>query len=342
MLAYIVPGLTQQTENAATDALFYLLRRYPVASQAFMTYVSNLGVHLPDNLHIDKQRGQGHAIPDLVGIDEDKQCVLMVELKFWATLTSNQPLTYLHHLAAEKKSMLLFVAPLSRFPTLWRELIHQCIKNSPSIDREIAQSPECYVAEVESGKLLGLVSWESLLTHLRKALENNGMIDGAYEVWQLQGLCDRLDAEGFHPLQAKDLQSSADLEIEKYHRLVDDIVKILIKKGHASTEEYSATPGTGFYKRYMTLHGYKNWCVECNQTYWSNFGSTPIWLTLYIRSKAQAKEKSNSIKEKSRNRVFVDKNYILIPLELALGVEQEYVINHLVRQIEDVIPFLGD
>lgn len=342
MLAHIVPRLTSQTENAATDALFYLFRRYPVALKAFTAYVSNLGVHLPADLHFDEQRLMGQAIPDLIGTDEDEQRVLMVESKFWAILTHNQPITYLQHLASEKESILLFVAPSSRILNLWQQLTERCARKGFPIDQEITQWSEYHVAKVEPGKVLGLVSWESLLTYLKKALEDNGVIEGAYEVWQLQGLCERLDAEGFHTLLAEDLQSSADVETEKYHRLADALLEILVEKDYASSgKEYRTTSGADFYKRYMTLDGHKNWCIEFNQTYWASFAPTPIWLTLYFKSQTQAKEKFNSLREKSPNKIYLDKHSILIPLELALGVEREDVLKHLVRQIEEVSPFLG-
>jgi hypothetical protein len=306
--------------------------------------VSNLGVPLPNNLNFDTQIGlEGRAIPDLTGVDENDQLVLMMESKFWATLTSNQPITYLGHLTPDKEGIVLFIAPSSRFPTLWQELVQRCTESGLSVNQKIDQSPEHLVAEVEPGKLLGLASWESLLSYLKKELEVNGIVDGEHEVWQLQGLCERLDAEAFHPLQADDLKSDSDMQIEEYRRLINDLVGILIKKGHASIKEYRATPGADYYKRYMTLYGSKNWCVEFNATYWARFQRTPIWLTLDFASKftTQSIKKLSPLKEESPSRLFEDEKQIMIPLELALNVEREDVLKSLVQQIEEIEPFIG-
>jgi hypothetical protein len=267
----------------------------------------------------------------------------MVESKFWATLTRNQPITYLRHLTPDKESIVLFIAPSSRFPTLWNELIHHCTKSGLSVDQKIDRAPEYIVAEVEPKKLLGLVSWESLLSYLKKELEDNGVIEGAYEVWQVQGLCERLDAEAFHPLQAVDLKSNADVKIEEYRRLVNDLVGMLCQKGYANTKGYSASPGPDYYKRYITLYGNKNWSVEYNGTYWDRFERTPIWLTLDLASKVatQSIKKLSPLKEESPSKLFEDGKQALIPLELALNVEREDILKSLVQQIEEIKPFIG-
>ncbi len=342
MLAHIVPRLTNQVENVATDALLYLIRRYPVASKAFISYVSNLGVLLSDNLNFDIQIGlMGGAIPDLTGVDEDDQLVLMVESKFWATLTRNQPVAYLDHLAPDKDGIVLFVAPASRFSTLWKELVQRCIESGLPVDKEIDQSPEYFVAKVGPRKLIGLASWESLLSYLKQELAVNNISDGEYEVWQLQGLCERLDAEAFRPLRPEDLQLSSDERIEQYCLLVDDLVGMLVKKGYASTEGYRVTPGADYYKRYMNLYGNMNWCIEYNKTYWTQFQPTPIWLTVTINSTTQSVEKLNLLRQKSPSRLFENKKQILIPLNLSVDIEREDVLENLVQQIEEFEPYIG-
>ena len=339
LLAYIAPRLTKQTENVATDALLYLLRMYPVASKAFSTYIANLSVNLPKNLKYDTQLGlAGRAIPDLIGVDEDNHLVLLVESKFWATLTKNQPLAYLGHLTKEKQGIVLFIAPSSRFPTLWPELVQRCSKGGLSLGQQVDESPDYLVVEVEPGKRLGLVSWESLLTYLKQQLEANDVIDGSFEVWQLQGLCKRLDAEAFHPLLAEDLRTDSDAQIVSYHRLVDDLVNKLVEKEYASVKDYRATPGVDYYKRYMTLFGNRDWCIEFNRTHWIHLQRTPIWLT---NATTQSIERVASLRKESPSRLFEDGKQILIPLDLLQEVEKEAVLDNLVDQIEKIEPFIG-
>jgi hypothetical protein len=57
-------------------------------------------------------------IPDLVGATTDGTGVLLVESKFWAPLTPNQPIGYLRRLPVDREGMVLFIAPEGRYETL--------------------------------------------------------------------------------------------------------------------------------------------------------------------------------------------------------------------------------
>lgn len=334
MLAHIVPKLTNQGENTATDALLYLLWKYPIASKAFISYVSKLGTPLSDKLKFNAQIGlAGRAIPDIIGTDENNQLMLVVESKFWAPLTEKQPVVYLNHLPSGGEGVLLFIAPSSRFPTLWRELFQRCKDNGLSVDKAIVQPDGCCVAKIDSVKMLGMVSWESVLSFLRQELESNGVIEGVYEVSQLEGLCERLDGEALHPLQIQDIQPGSDIRIEHYHTLVNDLVGILIEKGYASTKGYRRTSNADYYKRYTTLFGIVNWCIEYNGVHWTDFQTTPIWLS--VHSTSHPIERLNPLRAEIPSRLFEDKGRIIIPLKLPLGVERDVILKSLVQQIED-------
>ena len=56
---------------------------------------------------------------------------MLIEAKFRAGLTDNQPMAYLKRLPANTPSALLFVAPAARLTTLWNELRRIAAK-SPS------------------------------------------------------------------------------------------------------------------------------------------------------------------------------------------------------------------
>jgi hypothetical protein len=104
LLAHVAPGLTTQFENLATESLLYLLRSYREAHQAFVELVSTIGYVPPSDLRFDTQVHMQHGnIPDLVGSTEDKTGVLLVESKFWAPLTPNQPTGYLRRLPTDRE-----------------------------------------------------------------------------------------------------------------------------------------------------------------------------------------------------------------------------------------------
>ena len=120
LLARVSPGLTSQLENLATKSLLYLLRRYGTAHEAFVGVVSTTGYEPPSDLTFNAQVHMQYGnIPDLVGATEDETGVLLVESKFWAPLTPNQPAGYLDRLPTDREGMVLFIAPKKSYEELW-------------------------------------------------------------------------------------------------------------------------------------------------------------------------------------------------------------------------------
>ena len=66
---------------------------------------------------------------DLVCFDRNGTKRLLIEAKFWAGLTDNQPNTYIDGLPEHGHSALLFVAPAQRIETLWPELCRRAEAN---------------------------------------------------------------------------------------------------------------------------------------------------------------------------------------------------------------------
>jgi hypothetical protein len=85
---------------------------------------------------------EDETIPDLVGTDGEGDNVFVVENKFWAELTSNQPLGYLPLLPKSKSSALFFVCPEKRLATLHSELIRLINETGNYGDREIIQETQ--------------------------------------------------------------------------------------------------------------------------------------------------------------------------------------------------------
>ena len=120
LLSHVAPSLTLQVENLATESLLYLLQRYRTAHKAFIDLVSTIGYVPPGDLDFRSQvHMQYGSIPDLVGATADEKGVLLVESKFWAQLTPNQPTGYLSRLPKDREGMVLFIAPESRYKDLW-------------------------------------------------------------------------------------------------------------------------------------------------------------------------------------------------------------------------------
>ena len=94
-----------------------------------------------------------------------------------------------------------------------------------------------------------------MLGHLEGQLDEAGEDRGAHEVWQLKGLCRRLE-------KWIDEDSSEELQ-----SIVDEVARDLSERGTFDMKGYRATPGPRYYRRYGTLSGHVNWFVEYNKQY---------------------------------------------------------------------------
>ena len=122
VLGHIVQRrFSQHSEDIATDALAYILGASEAARAGFLRLLRGIVPELPD-LYFRTQQAEGSARPDMWGYDLGTPRVL-VENKFWAGLTDNQPVTYLGLLAEyPQPTILLVVVPAARGAAVWREL----------------------------------------------------------------------------------------------------------------------------------------------------------------------------------------------------------------------------
>ena len=126
LFAHIAPRLTDRIEDVAVDALGHILSQSESARNALAEMLRAGGIEVGSIDSVQTQViGEEGERPDLVGFDDDGTERVLIEAKFWAGLTQNQPNHYLERL--ERKShgrpaALLFVAPAARLETLWPEL----------------------------------------------------------------------------------------------------------------------------------------------------------------------------------------------------------------------------
>jgi hypothetical protein len=123
LLAALASRLSAHPENIATEALLHVLKQHGCARIAVTQFVHQADLMEPPTLTYQSQvTGEDGAIPDLVGFDGEGRQRLILEAKFWADLTPNQPGTYLQRLVPGVQSALLFVCPDSRRELLWDRL----------------------------------------------------------------------------------------------------------------------------------------------------------------------------------------------------------------------------
>ncbi len=116
------------SENLATEALEYILR-HPQVADAFDRHLRQVAPNLPPLVRYQTQvsGGDDTGIRDLIGTTVSNTNPFVLEVKFGAPLTPNQPVTYLKALAkGDEPSLLLFLVPRTNVSGLWPRLLRRC------------------------------------------------------------------------------------------------------------------------------------------------------------------------------------------------------------------------
>jgi hypothetical protein len=101
------------------------------------------------------------------GNDDKGRPHIFVENKFWAGLTSNQPISYLQILAKQSHpTLLLMVVPQKREQAVWGELNRRLVKAQISTTNPRISPGVVYCVTTSLGPLLALTSWNKLLSFL--------------------------------------------------------------------------------------------------------------------------------------------------------------------------------
>lgn len=288
LLAHVVSRFSsQQWENVATESLRYLLDGS--AGEAPARVLSPVpGLSLQRDLRWRAQVGseEDPGIPDLIGFDERRRPVLMIEGKFWAALTEHQPITYLKRQAgafvesrpipteaAARDHALVFLVPARRELLVARQLEERMGCRA----RKIAGMPI-----LDNGQLVVVVSWRRMLETVRTCLSDADDHVGLRDLEQLAGLCDRADTETVLPFGDEDFDDATARRMLDFHDLVDRVTDVLVAADLTSTKGLKATSTRGHYGRYQRhLASGRNIQINYSLWWWANRYPSPLWLRLW-------------------------------------------------------------
>ena len=108
-------------EDIASEGLAFILQR-SISARTSLNKITQLesGIEFEDINYITQNIGEKLERPDISGIDNKGKEVIILEAKFWASLTDNQPIEYLNRLG--ENSILMFVCPTLRVRPVFDEL----------------------------------------------------------------------------------------------------------------------------------------------------------------------------------------------------------------------------
>ncbi len=343
LFSHLAARFVTQQENLATESLNYILNRSSVAKHAFLRFLTQMDIEFTDDLTFRTQvSGADKAIPDLVGIDSAGREVLVIEAKFWAGLTENQPVAYLRRLPPEVDAVLLFLAPARRFPTLWNELLRRCRETGLAVEEADRGGTEFLARQVNHKHVLALASWRLMLSFILRSLETEGQGDVASDVGQLAGFCESLDATAFLPLHSEELTGNVGTRIEQYCQLVDEVIGALDAEGTASIVGRRSGGGLGYYGRSITLGDFTGYLhFSCRR--WRTLAATPLWVHLYgpnWTAPHGARERLLPLDLETPPRLFQTTDALVVPLYLPTGVEKQAVVAALLAQVRELAGYL--
>lgn len=327
-------------EDIASESLTYILKKSIRARQT-INQIVNLytGLEFSDLSYQTQNVGDKLERPDISGIDEMGQEVLLIEAKFWASLTSNQPNAYLKRL--EDNSVLIFFVPTLRVRAVFDEVLRRIKEEFTDLEIDLENHK---IKIIQSTKYILIKNWNEILNAIKSELiqENNQTLIS--DIDQIIGFCDTIDNNSFQPIIDSDLSPSIPRKIKSYYDIVDKVVdEIKNKRKDASTKGLNRTRHKFGYRRYFSINKF-GFGIDLELSLWAGIADTPFWLSISIIDANQKnwirtskfKRKCEKIGNKL-NLHFVDRgNDTLLSLNPKLNMTEDAVIKDLVDKIEHI------
>lgn len=342
LLAKISPMFTGRTEDVAVEALGHILNGSESARGALSEVLRLSGADVGKIAEVETQVViEDDARPDLAAYNEDGSSCALIEAKFWAGLTKNQPLTYLKHLLREPRtSALLFVAPHARKESVWAELKQRIAKSDIGISFKVERNHEALVSDTAGGESwIILASWTSLLGSMATKVSDAGDLQIKADIEQLRGLAAHEDTTAFMPLRAEELGPDIPRRLIGLKTLVRHATERLVASGIANQKGLTRSITTDRYVNYIRLAGAgAAFGIEYDR--WAKLRDTPLWLTFYewknFKPLKEIWQNLDSFRRCDPPELFKVSGETVMPIELPLGVEYDAVLDAIVKRIESI------
>jgi len=311
LLAHIASNFISEYENVANSSIAYLLNNYSASQKALKNI---LGIDKAPTRYITELSTTSNGRPDVTGLNNNGDKAIIIEGKFWANLTENQPVNYLKELA--DKGKILFLAPDKRLSSLKIEIE----KRLEGKDDRVTVS-----------------SWRNFLELIEKENNKNHNNNLASDLMQIKDLCQKMDTEGMPPLSVSDLDPMNGRVATQFADVIDECNPILRKWEYAEFKGTKTQPfeyGHGFY-----FYAYQFGCYLCFDSYewFVRDNHTPIWLRIYDKEWNES-EKINHALSVFDSINSYDKEYGIV---LQAGMDKTQIINCIVSKTKKVLENLN-
>lgn len=346
LLGYLVPKLPVSTENASVEALAFILNDSQAAMAAFNALVGEgVGVPIAPISRVASQAtAKDGSRPDLVGFDDANERRVIVEAKFWAALTENQPNRYLEQLPESDPAVLLFVAPDARIDSLWEEVTRISGQAGHSLVSPVVRD------RIRSGRIEGtdhhmmVVSWVNLLDRMAGRVRDAAEPGVESDIRQLLGLAQVMDKDAFLPIREEELERGPEFARRVLHLkdLVDAVIQRGRVEGWADIRGLNPTrwrDGYGHYFRFSEA-GATHW-FGVSELLWAAADSenTPLWVWFDVAGTDTTRLRQaelDSLRQKLALRLYEKGDGYWAPVYLKTRVDRDQVEAHLAEQLRRI------
>jgi len=332
-------------EDIVSESLTYILEKSAVAKEVIATQIqSKTGSSIP-TLHYHTQIVKENlGRTDISGIDSQGKEKVILEAKFWASLTENQPISYLKRL--DNNGTLVFICPSLRKVSLYKELFRR-IQSEKLPFEEFSNSFKL------NNQYILIWSWTEILELIKAELKIHQETELLSDIDQLIGLCEVVDKNSFLPLTEKDLSPNIGKKVNSFYEIVDGVIAELSKNEQCNNE--GLTQG-GKKNRYYVYRNYYNYTISfgLNFEYWAKEADTPFFLKIEERNDkitnihkgkySQPEELKSKIKKLTLiigKTILEDKKEgNFIPIYPKTEEDKDNVIKDMVAQINEIFTLL--
>ena len=342
LLAQLSKMFGKHPELVATEALGHILAGSEPAREALRAFLQAYRLDIGRISAVETEKtGDERERPDLACSDHAGNEHLLIEAKFWAGLTDNQPVTYLKRLEDDRPSALLVVAPFLRFEELWSELTRRVAETDDIEWTNGGRDAEVRWASTGEHRLLMLASWRLLLSSLATRTNAAGDIRTTNDIHQLQGLADLQDSEAFLPLRPEQLGPEFPRLYGHLIRLVDDATDRAYETDWAAKLRMHRTWADGVLKQYMNLGGFNSW-FGLRYDLWARYRETPLWFgfqdSIFPEHEKDILSKLAPLRRTDPPKIIEAER--VIPITLLTGAEYSAVLDDVVNQLRDIADLL--
>ena len=272
LLGQFFTRINGSQEDIASEGMVYVLQSSKYARDSICKLINSYtGFDFQDINYITQFIGEKKERPDISGINKNGSEVIIMEAKFWASLTENQPVEYLNRL--KPNSVLIFICPSLRIISLNNEIQ---VKLKESKTNFINKGNAFFI---EEKKHIIIFDWKIILENIKDTLVNHNERVLISDIDQIIGFCEIIDNYSFLPIMNCDLSPSIPKRINSYCDLLDKIVEKLKSNIEYIIKGSRATPQKYGYTIYFSTERY-GLALEINMKMWELYADTPFWYTV--------------------------------------------------------------